>query len=59
LGGSSFNFELGANWIHGSNPTHPITMLAKEMGNVQLIETGDDSIIVYDEEGQDITEAAS
>ena len=34
-------------------------MLAKEMGKVQLIETSDDSIIVYDEEGEDITETAS
>jgi len=29
LGEQSINFELGANWIHGANPNHPIFQLAK------------------------------
>ena len=34
LGGQTFNFEYGANWIHGANPNHPIFQLAKRVGDV-------------------------
>jgi hypothetical protein len=46
-----FPFDEGANWIHGSCKNHPITQLSKEVANVKMVETDDDKLVAYDENG--------
>jgi len=38
---SVFNFEEGANWIHGKSKKNPLTQLADLVPGVKLIETDD------------------
>ena len=44
----TFMFEEGANWIHGSTAQNPITQHTKNIKNLQMVETDDESAIVYD-----------
>jgi len=46
--GSIFNFEYGANWIHGNSKQNPLNSLSKQASNVNLILTDDSSIVDYD-----------
>lgn len=41
VGGKPFAFDLGASWIHGSCPEHPITQLSQEVPGVKMLETDD------------------
>lgn len=45
--GSVFQFEEGANWIHGSNPSHPITQLSRSISGVKFVETDDSNILTF------------
>lgn len=50
----TFNFELGANWIHGNSDANPIVKLAKNITGAQYIETDDENMVTYDESGRSI-----
>lgn len=55
--GSVFQFEEGANWIHGSNPSHPITQLSRSISGIKFVETDDSNILTFSQNGENITEA--
>lgn len=55
VGGSNFAFDLGASWIHGSCEAHPITKLSREVPNVKTIVTEDESMVVYNSKGEDVS----
>jgi len=46
--GSIFNFEYGANWIHGNSIKNPLFNLSKLVPNVKLTKTEDSNIVGYD-----------
>lgn len=48
--------DLGAGWIHGPDGDNPITPLAGSAGAKTFI-TDDDSIIVFDADGRNVTNA--
>ena len=43
--------DMGAGWIHGSNPNNPITQIAEEHG-IELLETDLNSAILLGADGQ-------
>ncbi|MEA5421090.1 FAD-dependent oxidoreductase [Spirulina sp. CCNP1310] len=47
--------DMGASWIHGPDGQNPITPLAKAVG-AKLFVTDDDSVILYNTEGQPISD---
>ena len=57
LGGVTI--ELGANWIQGIDPVeperHPLWELAQKCGGLEGSYQGPEAIIVYDKQGNDIT----
>lgn len=58
IAGKNFAFDLGASWIHGSCPKNPVTKLSKDVKKLTMVETEDDSMIIYNSKGEDITEQA-
>jgi monoamine oxidase len=49
-----FPLDLGASWIHGSAPANPIWRLRNELG-LRTVRTDWDDLVVYDEDGRQIT----
>jgi len=47
--------DMGASWIHGPDGNNPITPLARG-ANAKLFVTDDDSVILYDTEGNAISD---
>lgn len=50
-------FEIGAGWIHGPEGGNPATDLAQAVG-ANLFVTDDDNLVVYDQAGVEVPEAA-
>lgn len=48
-------FEIGAGWIHGPSPDNPTQKLADAIG-AKAYTTDDDSLVLYDEEGEEVPE---
>lgn len=48
-------FEIGAGWIHGPSKKNPIRLLSEDV-SAKIFETDNDSLIVFDNDGNELTD---